>query len=1071
MSCFWSVKADAFWTCRREQDPDKAELVCVIPKEHRGKAALVPLLRREDDLTFFWFQQCKFTLAGASFAQAKYPDDLRIAEYWNSRGLVSIEEVRTVFGKNTFDVPKPTFIELFKEHAVAPFFVFQVFCVGLWCLDEYWYYSVFTLFMLVVFESTVVYQRLRNIDEFRTMAVKAVPVQVYRSEAWTEIPSDQLLPGDICSFEFGGEGEFIVPADMLLLGGAACIVNEAMISGESTPLMKEPVFDGRNPGEVFSCPDGDGPDRAHVLFAGTKVMQVTGTSIKASLRVTDPPGQTRVIAFVMRTGFGTLQGKLVRTMMFSAEQVSANNMEAFGFIAILLVFALLAAGYVLVKGAEDPNRSRYKLLLECALIITAVVPPELPMELSMAVNTALMALSQFAIFCMEPFRIPLAGKIDICCFDKTGTLTSENLDVEGMAGVRKGAPDEVIKEDLPKEAALVSAVCHSLFVVKDAVAGDPMERVALEFVKGRLVSNEVVQLGTEDLHILHRFPFSSTLKRMSCITQLDSKQLFVASKGAPEVMKGLFSKVPDWYDSTFTKLAHDGARVLALGFKPLQQRAEAVRSIARDRVESSLEFVGFLVFRCPLKRDSKGAVRMLIESGHKCVMITGDNALTAVYTARELELVPKPVVLIEEFDDSLVARALDSKEQVDLDFSSMHIPDEFAAKHDICMLGSAVEHLYEENLPLLKQLLTRTAIFARASPSQKELILTTLKSMNFVTLMCGDGTNDVGALKQAHIGVALLDGKPEDLPKILQEIRQKAYLKQKHAMEDAQRKWKTRLEGKPETTSVMDALSAQMNATEDEGRVKLGDASVAAPFTSKVSSIHAVCSIIRQGRCTLVTTIQMYKILALNSLISAFSLSVLHLKGIRYGDFQVTITGMLLAGCFLFLSRGQPIKKLAHQRPQSNIFNPYLLISVFCQFLLHIATIIYVLGEANRYTFPMIVDEKVKFTPNLVNTAVYLLNLLTQVSTFVVNYQGRPFRESLLENRPLRNALFIVLAISLLATCQYSPEFNAWIELVAMPPAFQSKLLKAMAVDFGGCFLIEWATWAMFFDSRPRLEQ
>ena len=62
-----------------------------------------------------------------------------------------------------------------------------------------------------------------------------------------EIPSDQLFPGDICSFEFNGEGEFTVPADMLLLGGAACIVNEAMISGESTPLMKEPVFDGRDP--------------------------------------------------------------------------------------------------------------------------------------------------------------------------------------------------------------------------------------------------------------------------------------------------------------------------------------------------------------------------------------------------------------------------------------------------------------------------------------------------------------------------------------------------------------------------------------------------------------------------------------------------------------------------------------------------------------------------------------------------------------------------------------------------------------------------------------------------------
>ena len=122
-------------------------------------------------------------------------------------------------------------------------------------------------------------------------------------------------------------------------------------------------------------------------------------------------------------------------MIFSSERVSVGNKEAFFFILFLLIFAIAASWYVWVEGTRM-GRIQSKLILDCIIVITSVVPPELPMELTMAVNSSLSKLQKFYIYCTEPFRIPLAGRIDVCCFDKTGTLTAEDLVFEGLAGFK-----------------------------------------------------------------------------------------------------------------------------------------------------------------------------------------------------------------------------------------------------------------------------------------------------------------------------------------------------------------------------------------------------------------------------------------------------------------------------------------------------------------------------------------------------------------------------------------------------------------------------------------------------------
>ena len=90
-----------------------------------------------------------------------------------------------------------------------------------------------------------------------------------------------------------------------------------------------------------------------------------------------------------------------------------------------------------------------------------------------------------------------------------------------------------------------------------------------------------------------------------------------------------------------------------------------------------------------------------------------------------------------------------------------------------------------------------------------------------------------------------------------------------------------------ELKKLLDEMNAEGDGTAPV--VKLGDASMAAPFTAKHSSVRPTTDIIRQGRSTLVTTLQMFKILGLNCLATAYVLSVMYLDGVKLGDMQVSL--------------------------------------------------------------------------------------------------------------------------------------------------------------------------------------
>ncbi|GAO13414.1 uncharacterized protein UV8b_00601 [Ustilaginoidea virens] len=1181
LSTHWSVGLDARFRATKVKTVDEAQLIKVLPVANSGSGEICKLVRDKTGgkvNTSFLFQKRRFLFdtTTRSFSTLQYDIDNEpkptVGHFQSSRGLEKQSDISRIeqhYGTNTFDIPVPTFTELFKEHAVAPFFVFQIFCVGLWLLDEYWYYSLFTLFMLVAFESTVVWQRQRTLNEFRGMSIKPYDIWAFRLGKWTQVQTDRLLPGDLVSVGRTKEDSGVA-CDMLLVEGTA-IVNEAMLSGESTPLLKDSIQ--LRPSDAAL--DTEGLDKNAFLWGGTKVLQVThGNPDQEKPKLASgvpPPPDNGAMAIVTKTGFETSQGSLVRTMIYSTERVSANNFEALLFILFLLIFALAASWYVWDEGVRK-DRKRSKLLLDCILIVTSVVPPELPMELSLAVNTSLAALSKLAIFCTEPFRIPYGGRIDIACFDKTGTLTGEDLVVEGIAGLglanseindtkeTDGAHSTMVSVvDASLETQLVLATAHALVRLEEGdIVGDPMEKATLTSLGWGLGGNDILASrsnnGTQGtVQIKRRFQFSSALKRQSSVALVNGisktgkkiRGTFVGVKGAPETIMRMLVDVPAGYEETFKYFTRKGSRVLALAYKQLTVQSELssgkINDLKREQVEAGLTFAGFLVLHCPLKEDAKEAVRMLNESSHRVVMITGDNPLTAVHVAREVDIVDRDVLILDAPEDNaggkrLVWKSVDDKISIPVD-ARQAIDSEILRTKDLCVTGYALAQFKDQ--AGWNSLLRHAWVYARVSPKQKEDILLGLKDMGYYTLMAGDGTNDVGALKQAHIGVALLNGTKEDLARIAEHARntkmKEVYQKQcdlmkrfnqptppvpvmiahlfppgptnpnymKAAEREAKNKKMTveayiKAQGHPVETIVSPgarSLVSAENARQAEVQkkaagfadklaggmleaelgddepptLKLGDASVAAPFTSKLRDVMAIPNIIRQGRCTLVATIQMYKILALNCLISAYSLSVLYLEGIKFGDTQYTISGMLMSVCFLSISRAKVVEGLSKERPQPNIFNIYIIGSILGQFAVHIVTLIYIARLCEKIEPRSgLVDLEAEFEPSLLNSAIYLLQLIQQVSTFAINYQGRPFRESLSENKAMFYGIVGVSGLAFVCALELVPEINEGMKLVKFTDEFKLKMAICMALDYTVCWVIERGLKAGFSDYQAR---
>lgn len=1112
LSCFWSARVRGALRYYRLGSPLAADAVAVLatPPALEGAAELCPLealthnpfcTLGEARVPCFHLQRLLYVYVSLDDAWRRVPQPvgLTVAEYLSSSGLQtssSVDRAVAVYGRNEYAMPVVSFGELYVEHALAPFAVFQWFCLLLWLLDDYWYYALLTLFMLAFMEVIVVKTRMRNLAEVRSMQPDPQSVWVFRGDKWRQMSSRDLLPGDVISVTRSADREAPLPCDLVLLSGT-CIVNEAMLTGESVPQLKESVSE-RAPLDRIS-PE---TDKVHFLFAGTSVVQVTpadAPGLGPASGVTRLAPDAGCLGFVVGTGFNTAQGSLVRTILFSAERVTVGNSESYLFIAFLLCFAVVSAGYVWTHGLASGIMPRRKLMVKCALILTAVVPPELPMELSLAVNNSLLALQRRGISCTEPFRIPAAGKVDVCCFDKTGTLTLERLDVEGIAGLGVGSERAELTpaRSAPDETLSVLASCHALAQLGAEVIGDPMEQAALAAI-GWTLTKSGAQCARMQTRIVHHFHFSAELKRMATVALVSSTRgafWRATVKGAPEVMHARFVDAPADYASLYLSYARRGARVVALGYRDLAVRSEhEARAVLRDEAESQLHFAGLLVMRAALKATAGEAIAEIQASSHRCMIVTGDALLTGVHVARELGIARLPVLALRSDGEAWVA-CEDSaagalvrpvRETIDAPI------DGFVEQYDVALSGDMMDMLALRDRAFFARLAPYVRVFARVSPEQKAVVLATLKASGLTTVMCGDGTNDVGALKQADVGLALMNAVADDD----MQFHESASSSSSSATaasgaaglaDEASSSAKARARaaaaqraGKGGRTRLSGANGSAPSgggpvALEEPAIVKLGDASNASPFTTKRTSPLALCRVLQQGRCTLVATLQMYRILAINSLVNAYAMSVLFLDGVKLGDTQMTITGLLVAACFFFIAQSKPVDQLSSERPQTRVFSAYMMVSLLLQFFVHFAALLHVvglaktalnLGPADRVA----VDVEAPFQPNLVNSVVYVLVTAMQVTTFAVNYKGRPFTSSMRENRGLLVCLCCMAVLVLVFCANVSTSLAAAAELVDWPSAaFGGHLFLVVVLDGLAAWCIETVCRLLFASTRPRL--
>jgi Ca2+-transporting ATPase len=558
------------------------------------------------------------------------------------------------------------------------------------------------------------YRAERALEALRKML--SPTITVLRDDQEQEVPSKELVPGDILILEAGDR----IPADARLLEAYAVKCDEASLTGESMAV-----------GKITAVVTEDArlPERSNMVYSGTVLAYGRAKAVVAAAGMSTELGRIAREVTALRSEDSPLEKR-------TREIGRWLGIIAFGICFLVVAISLLRQSLV---GQVDAHFLITMVTFAVALAVAAV-PEALAAIVTGALAVGVHQMAQRHALIRKMAAVETLGCTTVICTDKTGTLTKGEmtvrkivtggriLEVSGVGYAPEGRltdatglpvqPDEVLRGLL--QAGVLCNDAQLVHAAEDwGIKGDPTEAALLVVaVKGGLDTDaERLAYPRRD-----ELPFSSERKRMTTIHCMADGALVVFCKGAPEVIlercthllvgkerRALDDATRKELQNVNEQMAQEALRVLAVA------RGEVPpgdRPVGED-LERDMVFLGLVGMMDPPREEVKAAIDICRQVGIKPVMITGDHALTAVAVAGELGI----------YNEA-----------------------------DRVLTGDDLEDLPVEELTRIVHLVT---VYARVSPLDKLKIVRAWKARGEVVAMTGDGVNDAPALKQADIGIAM----------------------------------------------------------------------------------------------------------------------------------------------------------------------------------------------------------------------------------------------------------------------------------------------------------------------------